>query len=72
MKFLDLDFSDRAWEEDKLHNHPDQELFVLPSDVYKHQVLESLKLFSCNFFVSSLTNLCMLRPHAKTSFFGVG
>lgn len=59
-KSLGFDFSDPAWHEDDLDRCP-RESFDLPSNVYEHQVVESLTLFSCNFSASGLINLRLLR-----------
>jgi hypothetical protein len=45
VKELGLDFSDPAWGEDDLDSHA-AVLFDLPLDVYRHAILESLKLFA--------------------------
>ncbi|XP_021688798.2 putative F-box protein At3g29830 [Hevea brasiliensis] len=50
---LELDFSDPTRKEvDDLENHP--AIVELPSQVYQHVGLESLKLFSCNFDASRI------------------
>lgn len=49
---LHLDFSDPSWREDEFDNLHLRLQFGLPTFVYKHKMLESLKLFSCRFDVS--------------------
>ncbi|XWS11194.1 hypothetical protein CRYUN_Cryun38cG0063100 [Craigia yunnanensis] len=56
---LSLDFSDPTWMEDDTKNH--EPLFDLPSHVYEHGVLESLKLFSCKIDRSALKNFGLLK-----------
>ncbi|XP_021688799.2 putative F-box protein At3g29830 [Hevea brasiliensis] len=57
---LELDFSDPTWKEvDDLDNHP--AIVELPSQVYQHVGLETLKLFSCNFDASRLNNFPNLK-----------
>lgn len=62
VKELGLDFSDPEWQKDNLYSNPGK-AYDLPliANVYEHRVLESLKLFSCNFSVSGLGNLHSLR-----------
>ncbi|KAL0000896.1 hypothetical protein SO802_014677 [Lithocarpus litseifolius] len=59
VKGLGLDFSDPTWAEDNLDNHA--ALFDLPLNVYGHVVLESIKLFSCNFRNSDFMNFRALK-----------
>ena len=59
VKGLGLDFSDPTWAEDNLDNHA--ALFDLPLNVFGHIVLESLKLFSCNFRNSDFMNFTALK-----------
>ncbi|WKA12429.1 hypothetical protein VitviT2T_029811 [Vitis vinifera] len=56
---LYLDFADPSWGEDEFDPH--LRLFQLPTFVYKHKVLESLKLFSCRFDVSEFSAFSVLK-----------
>ncbi|KAG8637054.1 hypothetical protein MANES_15G074400v8 [Manihot esculenta] len=60
---LELNFWDPRWnEEDDDENHP--AVVELPYQVYLNEGLESLKLFSCNFDVSRLSNFKILKEVA--------
>lgn len=61
VKVLDLDFSEPSWDEheESLDNH--EASFELPSCVYQHANLESLKLFSCNIKVLQYKNFGALK-----------
>ncbi|XWS09832.1 hypothetical protein CRYUN_Cryun39dG0023500 [Craigia yunnanensis] len=59
VKGLSLDFSDPTWMEDDPKSH--ESLFDLPSHVYEHGVLESLKLFSCKIDRSAFKNFSLLK-----------
>ncbi|XP_022735558.1 putative F-box protein At3g29830 [Durio zibethinus] len=59
VKGLSLDFSDPTWMEDDPKNH--EPLFDLPSHVYEHGVLESLKLFSCKIHIPAIKIFSLLK-----------
>ncbi|XP_027340949.1 F-box protein At3g62230-like [Abrus precatorius] len=60
VKELELDFSNPNWEKE---DFPKKRvaLFKLPKDVYEHETVESLKLYSCSFIENDLTNLHALK-----------
>ena len=51
-----LDFSDPLWDKEVFDPH-----LELPSFLYKHKIIESLKLFSCRFDFSEFRNLSVLK-----------
>ncbi|KAK9933118.1 hypothetical protein M0R45_020326 [Rubus argutus] len=61
VKVLGLDFSDPSWGDKDLLGKNLAPSFDLPQVVYEHRVLESLTLFSCNFNVSEIINLRLLK-----------
>ncbi|KAH7520352.1 hypothetical protein FEM48_Zijuj08G0134900 [Ziziphus jujuba var. spinosa] len=71
VKELGLDFSDPQWEKHNLDCYTGRS-YDLPliGSVYEHRVLESLKLFSCNFNLSGLCNLHSLR-HLSLGWIGL-
>ncbi|XP_027364647.1 putative F-box/LRR-repeat protein At1g56400 [Abrus precatorius] len=56
---LRLDFSDPSWEENDFQNR--DALFQLPNHVYKHESLETLKMYSCGFAMPDLLNFKALK-----------
>ncbi|KAG5064682.1 hypothetical protein JHK85_005865 [Glycine max] len=62
VKELDLDFVDRSKNENGDCSYDsDEALFELPSRVYEHISLESLKLYSCSFIETKVLNFHALK-----------
>jgi hypothetical protein len=59
VKDLALNFSDTNWTEEE-YDEPEA-LFELPTKVYEHKALESIKLFSCGFVETELIKLHALK-----------
>ncbi|CAJ2639929.1 unnamed protein product [Trifolium pratense] len=59
VKDLALNFSDTDWSDEE-YDEPEA-LFELPTKVYEHKALESIKLFSCGFVATKLIKLHSLK-----------